>query len=512
MIHDQRMQGQPDLDVVRNIHDPMIKSQLANDYRTPDGARKAGVPTAWVPNDLKSVVKRYLDVDLSKDIDHDVTDWTGEWTPEMEEYMLGDIEYLEPLNDILDGVMIDQGQERASWIENNAIFAHSWMTYNGITPDVEKWRQAQDDWNDQRRHLLKHLRKYFPDVNNFESPLQLKRALTEFIGSPVLDTKDATLKMLAPHWPEIAALRDHRHFATRNKNWGPNAYNARDELKKLGFLERYVCPICLRFHPDWWQIGTETARVSCHKPNLQQIPRSPEFRSLFIAAEGCSLASLDYSAIEVLVAGVFAGEWRLIEACATGDPHGQTAALIVGHPVDKKSNERQMAKIANFGLLFGGGAEGLTRQARDLFNVEISIGQAEVMMAQYYKLYPRLKITKNLAYRAMDSDEKRVEVNNAVGFRRYLEMFNRKPTSWLNTWIQSTAGHGLKSSYPYIMEAGLLPFLCLNIHDELVSEFPDEVAEEFSTIQQQCMIRGMRDVLGNNIPVHVEIALGKVWL
>jgi len=508
MIHEHRRKYGTDLDVVRNVHDTMLKSQLANDYRTKDGARKGGNITAWRPNDLASVLARYLDIEIAKSIDHEVTDWTGSWSNEMIEYMLEDIQYLEPLNDELDGELLDQGQERAAWIENGAVFAHAWMTYNGITPDVVAWRTAIADWRSHQRHLLKHLHKYFPEVDNFQSPAQIQPALTRLTGGFVADTKHVTLKQLAPYFPEIAALVEHRYYSTRLKNWGE-----KEDDPAGGFLGQHVCSICQRFHPEWRQIGCETARVSCSRPNLQQIPRNPEFRALFVASEGCLLASLDYSAIEVLTAGVYAGEKKLIRACATGDPHKATAEMIVGHEVHKKSPERQMAKIANFGLLFGGGRDGLIQQARDLFDTDLTIGQAEQIIAKYYSLYPRLRTTKNAAYQMMEHGGPRLTVQNAVGFRRILEGANRKPTTILNTWIQSTAGYGMKSAYPYIMEAGLLPFLCLQVHDELVSEFPEEDAEEFAQTQRACMIKGMQDVLGADVPVHVDAsAIGRVWL
>jgi DNA polymerase I-like protein with 3'-5' exonuclease and polymerase domains len=123
-----------------------------------------------------------------------------------------------------------------------------------------------------------------------------------------------------------------------------------------------------------------------------------------------------------------------------------------------------------------------------------------------------LKMTKNMAYRAME-EEGAVEVRNAVGFRRTLEGFNRKPTSWLNTWIQSTAQYGIKTAMRYLREARLLPFVVGQIHDEILFEFPDDFVEEGVSRAKACMIAGMRDVLGQNVPVHVdESAVGKVWL
>lgn len=501
-----------DLPFARNIQDTLLKCQLVAQYRTKLGAIKAGFPGKWEPNDLKSALKRFLGVDIGKEIDHETTDWAGPWSDEMIEYMLEDIEFLEPLNDFLDDLLVEMGQDRAAWIENSTVFGYAWMTLNGITPDKDSWELAIVEWKEKRDHLRWHLRKFFPEVNNFDSPAQLLPALSRLIGVKVANTRKATLKQLAIYYPEVACLQEYRLYATRLKNWGGSVFNAKGALKRLGFLESYICPECGRFHPSWNQIGTETARTSCSKPNLQQIPRAPEFRKLFVARPGSVLASLDYSAIEILVAAVFANEKNLIAACATGDPHRATAEMIVGHPVQKSDPARQMAKIANFGLLFLGGRDGLIEQARDLFDTILTVGQAEIIMKQYFKLYPGLKKTKKWAYDEIRSEKKIIEVVNGVGFIRYLEGYNRKPTTMANTWIQSTAGHGLKSSFTYLMESGLLPFLCMQVHDELVFEFDEEDADEFVPIAKSCMIRGMHDVLGQ-VPVKVDdTAVGKVWL
>lgn len=497
-----------DLPYARGLYDTLLLSQLAGRYKTQDGAKKAGKPTAWEPNDLAACLHRFLGVTISKTIDHDTVDWAGEWSREMVEYMLEDIEYLEPLCERLEVILREQGQERAARIECDAVFATAHMTLNGVKPDIEAWRAAILDWKEEEKSLLAELKLLMPGVQNFASQPQLMREIPKVIGAPILNTRKETLKLLAPHFYEIKVLMKLRSVQTRLKNWGPG----NPKTGKPDFLTAHVCRICLRFHPEWRQIGTETSRYSCSKPNLQQIPRAPEFRRLFIAEEGFWLSSCDYSAIEVVTAAVFANCKNLLEACATGDPH-RSAAARMAHKLFEEvtSDERQSGKIANFGLLFGGGPDGYVRQARDLFEVDLSREQAQQDIAAYYAAFPELRHSRNRAYRAMEQ-EGEVWVSNAVGFRRILEGNNRKPTSWLNTWIQSTAGYGLKVALRYIMEAGLLPFLVMQVHDELVFEFPEEDVHDFTDIVLRCMLRGMYEVLGKNAPVTVKPEKGLVWL
>jgi DNA polymerase-1 len=187
--------------------------------------------------------------------------------------------------------------------------------------------------------------------------------------------------------------------------------------------------------------------------------------------------------------------------------------MISGDPDMKKSDpRRQNAKIANFGLLFGGGRDGLIMQARDLFDTILSEEEATRMMRDYFQLYPGLMRTRSMAYDAMQSNRDRVTLVNGVGMRRYLEGYNRKPTSWLNTWIQSTAAYGMKSSFQYLNEALLTPFVLGQVYDEVLFEFPEEHAEDFAARAKACMIRGMKDVLGQNIPVIVDVNIGRTWL
>ena len=492
----------PELSIARNLQDVMLKAQIVADYRTQMGAAKAGKPTAYQPFDLASLLKRHIGITIGKTIDHDETDWTGPWSDEMVEYMLEDIQYLLPLNNVLDKLILTQGQEQASWIENNTVFGVAWMTYNGITPDIDAWLDATNEWEEHMLHLLnKHLKKAFPTVKNFNSPKQLMDAMPDVIGGPLVNTRKAMLAFLAPDFPALEMLLEFRHYSTRLKNWGPH------------FLTKYVCKECKRFHPGWRQIGTETARFSCSAPNLQQIPRAAEFRKLFVAAPGTLLVSLDYSAIEVLVAAVHAKDSALLSACASGDTHQATAAMMTGKAeADVTEEERQGAKITNFGLLFAGGVDGLVGQARDIFRVTLDVKEAEKMMNKFFATFPGLRRVRNWAYKEMDRKAEVIEARNLVGFRRILEGYNRKPTSLLNTIIQSTAGHGIKAAFPYLMEEGLLPFLCLQVHDELLFEFPEADAEEFTRRAEACLVQGMRDVLGSTAPVKVKANTGTVWL
>lgn len=485
---------------VSNVRDTMLASQLANRYRTRSGAAKAGFPDLWVSNDLQTCIDRYLNVKIEKGIDHDTTDWTGHWSDDMIAYMLEDIDYLEPLHDTLEKALAAEGQERAYEIECDMVFGTAWMTLNGMLADQDLWKQAIVDWREDHTRVLAELQELWPGVVNYNSPKQLVDSSATVLGGPLKSTRKALLQQLAPHFPAVAKLLEQRHIATRLKVWGPT------------FLRTFTCELCGRFHPSWNQIGTETSRFSCSKPNCQQFPRDPEFRRMIKAIPGHVIASLDYASIEVVAAAVFSQDKNLLEACRTGDPHLATAQMIAGDPtITKDDPRRQGAKIANFGLLFAGGAQGLVTQARDIFGVTMSIEEAQDTIYRYFRLYSGMKRERNQAYDRIQNGPKVLEVHNAAGFRRYLEGFNRRPTSLLNTRIQSDAGYGLKRSFYYLGKAGLFPFLIGQIHDELLFEFPESYAEEGARRAKACMLQGMYDILGRTAPVKVDTNIAYCW-
>jgi len=483
----------------RSIRDTMLKSQLTHQYRTMSGAAKAGFPSSWVPNDLATVLRTYLDVDIKKSIDHDTTDWTGKWSSDMIEYMLEDIDYLEPVHEILMQELKQQGQLQAALIEDEVVFGTAWMTINGMMPDQERWKSAVSLWRQQHDMVLEDLLEIWPGVLNYNSPKQLQASSGAVLGWELPSTRKSTLKQLIEYEP-IRTLLDQRHLATRLKNWGPT------------FLRQYLCPQCQRLHPSWNQIGTETARFSCSKPNVQQFPRDPEFRRMIITEPGYVVCSLDYSAIEVVAAAVFSQDLDLLQACRTGDPHLATAKLISGDDSLTKSDpRRQNAKIANFGLLFGGGVGALISQARDLFDVIWTEKEAREIFNAYFALYRGLWSQRQLAYDRVQTGPQVLEITNTVGFRRYLEGHNRKATSVLNTRIQSDAGYGMKRSFHYLNEYGVLPYLIGVVHDEFLFEFPEEDAPTLQKWARLAMLKGMHDVLGAHAPVTVETKTAPFW-
>ncbi len=224
------------------------------------------------------------------------------------------------------------------------------------------------------------------------------------------DTREATLSGHRDH-PLVAKLLQYRQAAKRASTYGKE-------------WTEYLNPATSRIHPSWQQIGTETGRMACRKPNLQQVPRDPALRRAFRAPEGRVLLKADFSQIELRIAAAIAREGRMLGAFGEGkDLHALTAALVLGKPLEEVGKEdRQLAKALNFGLLYGLGAEGLRRYALTAYGVKMAPEEAQRLREAFFRAYPALKRW----HRSQPEGE--VEVRTLLGRRRTTDRYTESST------------------------------------------------------------------------------------
>lgn len=144
-------------------------------------------------------------------------------------------------------------------------------------------------------------------------------------------------------------------------------------------------------YPDFRIAGAETGRFTCTNPNIQNLPRNG-FKHLLLPPPGKVFVGGDLSQIELRVAGQICGEEVINQAFREGRGlHRMMAANITGKPeADITKEERQMAKAANFGLLFGSGASSLREQAEKSYGVTMTLSQAQSVKAVFHETYPAL--------------------------------------------------------------------------------------------------------------------------
>ncbi len=259
------------------------------------------------------------------------------------------------------------------------------------------------------------------------------------------------------------------------------------ELSKL--LNTYLRPLPSllsetdgRLHTTFNQTVAATGRLSTSDPNLQSIPirtdLGKEIRSAFVAEEGHRILSADYSQIELRILAHVSGEPKLREAFARGeDIHTATAAEVLGvEPAKLTSAQRSIAKMINFGIVYGISAFGLSE------NLQIPRDEAQRYIDAYLARFPHVQdfIGRTIAQTAADGF-----VTSLLGRRR--------PVPELRASNRQTRGFGERVAVNFVMqgsnadiikvamirierrlrEEGRGARLVLQVHDELLLEVPD---------------------------------------
>lgn len=271
-----------------------------------------------------------------------------------------------------------------------------------------------------------------------------------------------------------------------------------------------------RIHPSFSQTGTETGRLSCKDPNLQNIPVRTEegrrIRSAFIPKKGYRFLSADYSQIELVVLAHMADDPGLKRAFEEGvDVHRSTASLIFDVPLDEvSSDQRRIAKTINFGVMYGMGTHSL---AKDL---KISHSEAKQFIDQYFQRYSGVQaFVESTRSRA----EKDGYVRTLLGHVRTITEINSRSAVErakaqriaVNTVIQGTAADIMKLAMLRISASikgkGLKATLLLQIHDELVFEVPDDEVEETKHVVREALEGAVK----LSIPLKTSIEVGDNW-
>ena len=284
----------------------------------------------------------------------------------------------------------------------------------------------------------------------------------------------------------------------------------------LGPLPSLISPADGRLHTTFNQTVAATGRLSTSSPNLQAIPIRTELgrqlRSAFVAEDGCRLLSADYSQVELRILAHVSGEPALREAFARGDDiHTATAAEVLGkEPATLTKDERNVAKMVNFGIIYGISAFGLSE------NLEIPREEAQAYIDTYLARFPRVQefIARTIAQASADG-----YVTTLLGRRRpipELRASNRQTRSLgerlaVNTVMQGTAADVIKVAMVRIHERlraeGRAGRLVLQVHDELLLEVPEvEVGAVRELVRAE-----MVGAYPLDPPLAVDLGVGDNW-
>ena len=272
---------------------------------------------------------------------------------------------------------------------------------------------------------------------------------------------------------------------------------------------------------SYLQLGAESGRMSCMKPNLQQCPRDSNFRECAEAPEGWTFVCADFGQMELRLAAAIAGDARMIKAFQDGeDLHTITAEAIYPDHTDDEAElkkRRQVAKSANFGLLFGSGANGLREYAGSM-GITMTKDEAEIIRNTFRSTYAGIaEWQEQSARQAFQSRtnkwaQVRVPHNN---MRRYLMGDMNRLTTRCNTPVQGAGAAILKRAlgqlWPHLFEAGEDEVrLAAVVHDECLLLVREGKEEHWKTRLSQVMEAAEAEWLGD-IPPLAEANSGKTW-
>lgn len=405
----------------------------------------------------------------------------------------------------------------SQWKINNELLKKAYLMYRkgerkGIYFDQNKSQIVREEYKRKQEEKLAELNKSYKI--NWNSPQQVSDVLFNKEGLPIIKKSEKTgapsgdakslRRLVSKGYDLPAKLLEYKFFYGANTKF----------LNKWGNYASYDG----RIHPSFNITNVVTGRTSCSDPNLQQVPRNKELRTLFTAPNGRVLIEADYSQIELRVAADYANDPTMIEIYRTGgDIHTNTAIKTSRKPEPTKE-DRSKAKAVNFGFLYGMGANGFVDYAFDSYGVVFTQAEAETFRNDFFDEYSRLL---HWHKEVEDICEILGGVENRFGrFRRLDDIYSRSRYERgkavrraINTPVQSTASdlllfsaieidHTLNKEDVWVVGT---------VHDAVLVDAPEEIAEDVGKEIQRIMSHPQAlDIFGVEfkVPIMADVGFG----
>lgn len=381
------------------------------------------------------------------------------------------------------------------------------MEQNGVFLNVELLKQMSCGLDEQIAQLSQQIYDLAGCQFNINSPKQLGEILFDKLNLPKIkgySTDVTVLEKIKHRHPLPEAILEYRGLVKLQ-----NTY--------LETLPQLVNPKTGRVHSSFNQTGTATGRLSSSDPNFQNIPIRTEIgreiRKAFVPQRtDWLILSADYSQIELRIMAHLSKDPELLRAFSENvDIHTRTAARVFGVAEEDVLPEmRRVAKVVNFGIMYGAGPFRMSEE------LNIPRAEATKLIKQYFNTYPGIN-----AYIMKTLEEAREKgyVKTLAGRLRYVPDINSENRNIreaaeriaINMPIQGTAADMIKLAMiriqAQIEEHKLRAMMILQIHDELLFEVPPDELDILKTI----VVREMEWALPLDVPIHVEVGVGKSW-
>jgi DNA polymerase-1 len=425
----------------------------------------------------------------------------------------GELRLLVELKPLLENLLKDKSlYQLFCEIEIPLIQVLADMEYSGIKLDTDTLKGLSKDLQQRLINLIDEIYRLSGGPFNINSPKQLAQILFVKLKLPVIkktktgpSTNEQVLRELAGKHKLPALLLAYRQITKLKSTY-------------IDTLPSLIDSSSGRIHPSFEQTTTETGRLSCRSPNLQNIPARGDIagqirRSIVAFEKDDCLVSADYSQIELRILAHLCADRALIEAFNRGeDIHKLTAALLYGVDVNAVNEKmREVAKRINFGIVYGLSPFGLSQ------DLNIAVEEAQVFIETYFVRYPGIK---EYLESQIKKARKQGFVCTILGRKRYLPAINEKSQSLrnfaqrqaVNTPIQGSAADLIKLAminiHRRLEQNRLKTRMIIQIHDELVFNVPEEeLSQVIPLIRQE-----MENVMELAVPLKVNIKQGKNWL
>jgi len=501
---------------------------------------------------LKDVCKKYLNIELNKDVRNQFIGLTGQpFREDQIVYGAKDVEYL---------IMIQKHQlplidinklNNTVNLENEVVTAFADIEYNGLDLDSEKWKEIETVNKDNATILETEL-----DIM-VRNDVRVKHFVSKYIQTdmftPIEDIRDINIKWTSPKQvlevfkciiPKLENVNGKQMYKYRYKFPLIDKYVKYKEAMKLytSYGDAFFKNLAgdNKIHTNFHQI-LDTGRVSSSKPNMQQIPADNIYRNCFTAPDGWSFVSSDYSSQELNVIAYGSKDPVWIKALKNDqDLHSTCAELVYGEqwltsgehdcaylkrkakcncPSHKKL--RTNVKTINFGLAYGMGPNKLA----DTLN--ISIDNAKLLIEKYFETFPAIK----------GFLDKLGNYGKKFGYIKTFPPYNRKrwfsnwyPKIWnnkssmmelgsierasKNTPIQGASADMTKKALIlmrcYIKDFDVPVKLVMTVHDQIDTICKNEYVDWWSKKMQELMEQAALEIVTNGL-LKAEVTVSNCW-
>ncbi len=440
---------------------------------------------------LSDIANKYTNSILNKDFQ--TSNWSRALTAEQLEYAANDASVLLDIYSKQLEVLKSLNLMDTMELENKVVVPTYKMELAGFKIDKRAVRDLKVDIIEDRAEVHNELKTLLPNVENYNSPSQVKNALLE-LGLKIKSTEKDELTKYKEQYPAIDKLLSYKKISKR--------------ISLLDSLVKEVNPETGRIYANYKQCMTTTGRYSCTNPNLQGIPNSNDFRRCFACDEGNLLVIADYSQIELRIIAEVANDETMIDVFNRGeDIHKLTASIVNHKAIDEvTSKERQSAKAMNFGLIYGMGYKMFRQYAKNNYGVDLSEQETKSSVDNFFLTYRGIGNRLSVLSSLFSCEER------TLGNRRRL--WNYKPiiTERANAAIQGTGADILKQALINVNEQLLSDEVKLisTVHDEIILECHKDKANYVSKTLKDLMEQAGRKYL-KSVPIIADVSISDSW-